>query len=202
MRFSKKPYLLLEVCIALSLSGLLLATLLSSYVSFYQIDHKMRRARHFSLERSFFANTVQGLMFTIPKAAQEMGVERSMYSYDHRGRQALFFVCDAGVQPSPTFSGPLFASLLLDEKSNLSLVFWPSDEKTQVVRTTPLIERVSDLKITFFVEEEGAFFWSKELKGSALPSMLRISFVQEKEARTFAFFLPVVEPLPQGVIPA
>ncbi|MEL7431587.1 MAG: hypothetical protein AAGI90_03545 [Chlamydiota bacterium] len=190
MRIRKKPFLLLEMCLALGLSALILTTLFSGYVTFCQVDARLKKMKESMLERGAFAAYFQKVFETIPEATEQANLPKQFYTRLEKDNEQIFFIFDAGANPSPLFSGPLYGSLLVDETGALSLLMWPLEKSHQLVRKVPLIGGVKELRFTCFTEDSKEMAWKNLPENGEIPSMLKISFLKNGEPLSFAFFLP------------
>lgn len=188
LRLSKKPFVLLEILIGLSLMSMLLVFLFSFLAQNMRMEQKMEQARSALLERQNVQLRLQDLFTSLTRAQLQSPLYTQPLSDDDTPSLILHF--DNGIDPDPAFSGPLLARLYL-ENQNLCLVFWPLEEKNKW-RKEILLTHVTHLSYQFLHEKNWLISWPKER--TDVPPLIRLQLQQEGRPLQFAFRLPLAEP--------
>ncbi len=196
----KKPFLLLELLIALSLISMLTLLLFSFLKQNLIVEQKMDQTRHLVLERQSLQARIQDLVMSI-----RTDTDSPFYTqiFPKETFQSLILTFDHGIDPDPFFSGSLTGRLFVDENRNLSLAYWPNDpDKKHYWRKEILLPNVSDFSMEFLSESKDPqkkSFWDLSWpKTKKTPSILRITLTQNKNRLQFAFILPNTQPKQLG----
>lgn len=195
MRTKKHPFFLLEICVALCLSGILMGTLFRSYISLQKAQKKLQKNQEIFLERAHFLSTMQTLFFHIPDAAGKLQTSKLIQWDLQEKNPAIYFPTDLGISLRPDFSGPVYAALQLDKKNQLALIFSPAKKDSKKRKKEILLKGVEKLSFSFFAAKEERYNWLKGKDLETLPSIIKISLVQRGNNIDFAFFLPTIFPI-------
>ncbi len=194
MRVKKSPVILLELLIALSLTGALLSILLSSYISLSKVENVLYRQKKEAIEKSIFFSRMQKIVLSIPKAIDHASIYPGMYTQGPVGQETLYFLFDAGISPTPAFSGAVWASLQLDKEKQIVLYSWPIEKNSKKMRKEILLKGASDLSIAYFIQEGKSGYWTHRMDAQTveqkLPVMMRISYKKKGVVHAFVCFFP------------
>jgi hypothetical protein len=208
----KRPFFLFEILIALSLTAILLTFFFSFFSETAKMEKKLEKARMAITARAHVQTRLQNLLSSLQSTATEPS---SLYTkhIDQENSPSLIAIFDNGVDPEPTFSGPLMGRLYIDEDHNLALASWPlSKSKHPPWRKEVLLSHVQSLEFAFLGDNKAPEDKSREkihpinaqyawrshhpASESAIPSLVRLSVQEEgsKEPLRFAFILPSNHP--------
>jgi hypothetical protein len=193
----KKPFLLFEVLIALSLMATMICLLFSFMVQSSRVEKKMEKARISILERQHLQIRMQDVFTTLIPNATDSCLYTKIFPNE---KTSIIVHFDNGIDPDPLFSGNVIGRIYLDENQDFCLVYWPCcTEKSPSWRKEILFSKVSDFSIQFLkpLESKHATWvsnWSKE--GRQLPSIIRLTLKQKDSSLHFAFRLPNINPIP------
>ncbi len=188
----KRPLILLEIMIALSLTALLLTTLARFFAGCLKMDQKIEQLRSSLAGRQ----KVQVCLSSIFTSMAPLPGSAALCTLDDEGT-SLGLSFDNGIDPDPKFSGQVIGKLFVDESSNLCLAIWPIDEEATFCRKEILCPNVQKMNLKFFAKKKAASpsfgfewrsTWPKE--SGALPPMVRLSLTQRGETSDFAFAIP------------
>ncbi len=146
----KRPFLLLEILISLVLTALLLSCVFGFWVGSVKTEVKLCKTREEGLARAYVQTRLEQI-FTGLIAGDPKG---SIYTQD----ESLVVVFNNGIDPDPSFSGPILAKIYLDEEHNLALALWPKEEvkkKERIWRKEVLLRNVSQCNWEFLGEKQG-----------------------------------------------
>ena len=207
MRKKKRPFLLLEILVALSLMAMLLSLLFSFLVQSLRVESKMEKAREQILERQNLQVRIQDILTSLRITGK--GSPLYTQKFPKEENYSLIALFDNGIDPEPPFSGAVIGRIYIDENQDLVLSYWPSDsdEKERHWRKEILFANVSDIQLFFLSPDERESFihterpkvlwdryWSKER--ITPPSMVRLMIKQSDETYEFGFRLPNSHPIP------
>lgn len=198
----KKPFLLLEVLIALSLISMLCLFLFSFLKQNLQVEKRMDQARHLILERQNLQTRIQDLVMSVKADTDAYPLYTQVFPKENFPSLILSF--DHGIDPDPLFSGGLIGRIYIDENHNLCLVLWPNHpDKKHYWRKEVLLSNISDFAIEFLKEpletntKNKPSFWDTSWpKTKKLPCILRMTVKQNGQTLQFAFLLPTSYPIP------
>lgn len=202
----KKPFLLFEILIGLSLMAILLSLLFSFMVQSLRVEKKMEKARSAILERQNLQIRLQDLFTTISPGAEHPALYTQLFPKEKKISLVTLF--DNGIDPDPLFSGIVIGRIYLDELNNLCLVYWPRDPFiNRHWRKEILISDISDMSFQFLTTDENVDLknslhikavwlnsWIKGKKG--IPSIVRMMIKQKETTLQFAFRLTNSNPTP------
>lgn len=212
-KLKKRPFLLFEILIALSLTAILLTFLFSFFVESVKIEKKLDAARTEITARQHLQTRLQAVLTGIHRESAEAPFYTQLLQEEMK--ESLMAVFDNGIDPDPAFSGPVIGRIYLDEQSNLSLATWPlgPKEKKQPWRKEVLLSHVEDFEFEFMAQKkEEATIKKEKIKPinstlewrtrwpksqTEIPPVIRLSVWEEnqKDPLRFAFLIPSVEPL-------
>ncbi len=211
----KRPYLLFEILIGLSLTGILLTFLFSFFAESAKMEKKLETMRSEITARQNLQTRLQAVLTGI---ARESSTETPFYTDREQG-ESLVAVFDNGIDPDPAFSGQIIGRIYLDEQANLSLATWPLERKEEKEnhpwpwRKEILLSNIEGFEFEFLSQKkeenrtkkektkpvnsklEWRYSWPKSR--SDIPSMIRLSVrkKRENEPLRFAFLIPSPEPI-------
>ncbi|NGX47492.1 MAG: hypothetical protein K1000chlam3_00866 [Chlamydiae bacterium] len=168
----KRPLSLLEVCIGLALTAILLTTLFSGFRHLMKNGAKMGEVRHqlhpyfvmqMRLNQIFESITEEGLFYTD--------------IHEKANGKALYFTFQNGVDPDPQFCGEIEGVLYCSKEKEMILEL--KDERSEIFLT-----EVSSFKMKFYDPKENKWVgkWGKNF----LPPLIKIH-IGEKE---YSYLLP------------
>jgi type II secretory pathway pseudopilin PulG len=202
MERRKKSFVLLEIIISLGLLSILLSFLFSAMASGIKVEAKIENARRILMERQHLQSRLQDLFLSIhPLYLPPIYTK----TFPREKKESLIVCFDHGIDPDPSFSGPLLGRIYLDKDHNLVLCLWPIEKgKQKAWRKEILLERVSHFQFQFLGEKQkkedeavtASLAWHKlwPKKRLETPSMIRLSVTQDKTNLSWAFFLSQAEP--------
>lgn len=175
----KKALTLIEVMIALVLTSILLTTLFNFYKRLFITRSDIQKCKETILQRVWTQQRLAQIFDkTLPEVEQEKGL--IFFSTDHSNAlgPVLYFFYDNGIDPDPSFCGPLKAMLYLSIDKKLTLSTFSGREEI-------LCERINSLRFSFFDEKEAVWKqqWSEK---EQLPLMVKMIL----DENPFVFFLP------------
>jgi hypothetical protein len=177
----KRPLTLLEVIIALSLTGVLLSVLFGFYKHLSFSNVSITAAKQTVLYREWTQEKLaQVFSAALPKEGFcTVSLEKSI-------GKALSFHYDNGPDPDPNYCHVVRGALHLNSKNELCLITWPG-------RKQVLYAGVKAIHFSFFDGEELSWkdAWSEE---DRLPEMLKLTVYEDKhrdQPIEFAYFLPI-----------
>ncbi|HSW72545.1 MAG TPA: hypothetical protein VLG44_03960 [Chlamydiales bacterium] len=202
MKIEKRPLTLIEVSISLFLLAILLSFLFTFLSQTVKTKVKMANAKSYVLDRQHLSMRLNQVF---------SAVQTGFYTEEEKGHPALSFIFDNGIDPEPSFSGPVRGKLFL-EKEHLTLQIEPARiSKKMDFRKEILLGPIKDFSLTFLAKMEEKFpdpkakkigssyqwrtFWPKEKSG--VPSLIRLVITEnisqkrkKGDTTSFAFFLP------------
>jgi type II secretory pathway pseudopilin PulG len=188
--------------IALGLLAILLAFLFYSMGQMIKTDTKIERLKAQIQARQHLQIRLQDLFLTITSA--HLPALYTLPKEKNENTKELIIYFDHGIDPDPSFSGPIIGHLYLDEQSNLCLMKWPLENGNRSWRKEILISNVQTFHFHFLGQkqkEEGLSIsanlawhtnWPKERVD--IPSIIRLYLTHEQENFSFAFFLTTSDP--------
>ena len=210
MGFQKRPYILLELMIALGLTAILLTLLFRFFAGSVKLDQKINEAREALYQRQHFQTRVSSLLNSItPRSSMAPSSGSSFYTLNEK-TSSLVAIFDNGIDPDPLFSGPILGKVYIDAEANLTLAIWPL-EKTgkNLYRKEILLSGVENMRFQFLAKKNlqqpdakaiainSSFEWRSDWPKNRwdIPSIVRVIFLHEKQEVSFAFMLPLIEPI-------
>lgn len=178
--------------ISLSLTALLLSFLFALFVYAGQGEKKIEQARREVGERHHLQTTLDTFFLGIESGSTPFYTER----FPEEKEASLVALFDHGLDPDPTFSGPLTGRIFLNPRRELTLAYWPLDkEKRQLWREERLLSNVTSFQFDFLApQQKGPPLydwtprWPKELQ--KIPHFVRLTVWRGQEPLTFAFEIP------------
>jgi type II secretory pathway pseudopilin PulG len=199
----KKCFLLLEILISLSLLSILLTFLFHSMAQGIKMEERVEQARTILLARQRLQTRLQDLFLTV--TPEHLPPIYTLVFPDEK-KASLVVYFDHGIDPNPTFSGPVLGRIYLDEESNLVLAIWPleKEKRNRPWRKEILLRHVTHFQFEFLgqrqkkedvaVGNDLAWYQQWPKKRLEIPSMIRLAITQNKTKLLFAFFLTTSEP--------
>ena len=204
MKKRKSALTLLEVMIALSLTGMLLFILFGLFKNMFIQSKGIQTTKEGVLYRSF---TQQRLSQALAKVKEDEAEKKPiLYQEGYEGcPSALFIHYDNGVDSSHAFSHEVQEVFYLNNKGCFCSDLIGAN---QTSRKDVFLQNVQSITWQFFNYEtlQWQESWPKEL--NALPTMIKLSILEKSETNPheFAFFLFTTAPIvyskgPKEVIP-
>ncbi len=203
----KRPFILFEILIGLSLLSVLLSILFSFFTSSAKLQLRLERAENDLLMRQHLQTRLQSILTSIiPPKSLEGQVSLYTLQADKDLDPSLIVTFDNGIDPDPAFSGAILGRIFLKE-NQLCLAMWPSEKKKgeiPTVRREVLMEGVTSFTFRFLARNidetiEWKREWPKEKKGG-IPSLILLELWDEIDKNPEApnlklsFILPSQEP--------
>lgn len=175
---------LLEVVIAMGITGLLLSTLWGLYRSWYSSYHLMQKSQVKLYRILFTKHTIENLC----SLASRPGQKNFIFSKD------AFSVCFSykpKIDVDPAFRDTLCSLLYLDAKAKtLCLATWGAEE---VLRKEVLLDQVSSCKFSFFDKQTSQWILEWLEERDHLPLWMKIELETKGEKETLLFRLSYPE---------
>lgn len=197
-RRKKRPLILFELVISLSLIAILMTVLFRFFVNCVSLDLKIDRART-ALHTLEKAQTRLSILFTSLVPGSTLPHPLPSFYTVEEGSTSLVTLFDNGIDPDPVFCGPVLCKLFLDPENNLSLALWPLNHPNpQFCRQEILLPQVKQLHFQFLTlaqlgQPEWRTTWSKT--SLTTPSVIRLQLGHQGRDLNFAFHLPISEPI-------
>ncbi|MDE3055187.1 MAG: hypothetical protein KGI80_00605 [Verrucomicrobiota bacterium] len=187
----KRPVLLLEILIGLSLLSLLVLFLFRSMATHAAVTVRLEKIREEALQRQHLQMRLSDLFLTL---AKERPPSFYTQAFPDAKEESIVLVFDNGVDPDPRFSGTILGRIFVDSKGNLSLAMWPLEKGDALLpwRKEILYSSVQKADFTFFGRSQQETFvwdthWSKERPSP--PYMIRLKLEKNQETTSFAWIL-------------
>lgn len=183
MRKRNYSLTLLEVIVALSLTGILLAFLWQSYFNSQKQLMTTQRKKTESLQKMLFQEKVSNLIAALVKEDSEKllyTVPSKISSYP-----MLVFKTFLPVDLDPDFSGPVLSALYLTDAKDLCLVNWASNNK---MRSEVLLKEISSCRFLFFDAKKKQWEENWPQKNEGFPEMIKLLITQKEKSETYLFF--------------
>lgn len=194
----KKPFLLLEILIALSLASILLFFLFSFFTQSVKLESKIQNVATQLLQKQKTHNLIQDYFISIAQI-EDMP---SFYTkrFNNEKCDSLVFVFDHGIDPDPAFSGVILGKIFLDEESNLSICIWPILENKKIPnlwRKQTLLKNVENVTFSFIGDSKGQSdkeifswesSWPKEEQN--IPLFMKMEVKKQGQILSHVFLLP------------
>jgi len=185
---------LIEVMIALVLTGILMSFLWQAYFGLQKQLYKIEEKKAKSLEAIVFQQRVSKLISSVTKE------DPLLYTLENRHQpKILIFKAEMPVDPDPDFSGSLLCGLYLSENNELSLTYWASEDK---VRSEVLMEKVTAFDTYFYDEKNKTWepIWPEHSK--SMPVMIKCKITKGSTPEEYYFFPsqhlgPIIYPKPK-----
>jgi type II secretory pathway pseudopilin PulG len=185
---------LIEVMIALVLTGILMSFLWQAYFGLQKQLYKIEEKKAESLASVAFQERVSKLISWVSKE------DPLLYTVENRHEpKMLIFKAEMPVDPDPDFSGPLLCGLYLSENSELCITEWASEDK---VRSEVLMEKVSSFDTYFYEEKKKTWQPSWPENSKSMPVMIRCKVSKGSTTSEYYFFPsqhlgPIIYPKPK-----
>jgi len=142
----KRPFILLELLIAIGLSAILLTVLFRFLVSNAHVERQIEKAQALLLERQRLQERLESILTNIEPPQLE---HPSFYTdpFPDRELLSLIAVFNAGIDPDPAYSGPNTSRLYLTKEGKFCLTQWPL--KAEGSRTETLLSNVQAIEWEF-----------------------------------------------------
>jgi len=174
----KNPLTLLEVTIAISITGFLLSALWGMYKNWYASYDKSMKMQAGLHRTIFFKQRLEHLFSSVANPFE------TNYIFTPKNQNSICFSYIGSPDPDPVFNKTVRSLLYIDVSKVLCLTTWSRDLQS---RTEVLIDGVSELAISFFDRETGVWqpVWPEET--DHLPLWVKLKVKTEKEEEDFVF---------------
>ncbi len=174
----KQALTLLEVNIAIFITGILLSALWGMYHNWYKSYEKAQKMQSNIHRTLFIKHRLEQVFSLVAKSS------KNNFAFSPSADNTLCISYEGGADPDPCFNKTLRSLLYKDEANRLCLATWASDVQSRV---EVLLDKVSLLEFSFFDTQIGAWqsFWPESL--DHLPLWVKIHIKREKEQDTLIF---------------
>jgi hypothetical protein len=200
---------LLEVIIGLVLTAFLVTYMLSFWVESVRVETKLETVRRETLQKAQTQTRLQTLFTAlVPSSA--------LFYTKHFPKEpdlSLSLLFDHGIDPDPSFSGPVHARLYIDPEKNLTLAIWPQEELSNpLLRKEILLKNVAKLDWEFLGSKQGTAAPDKKARSinaslqwrsswppgglEEIPAIVRLTATTAEGPVRFAFRLPAGSVIP------
>jgi len=182
MRRKKKFSLtLLEVVIAMGITGLLLSTLWGIYRNWYNSYGQMQKSQ-VKLYRVLFAkHKIEHLCFSLARFPSN----NTLFTPEKTDTPSVFFSYKPKVDIDPAFRDTISSLLYVDSKAKtLCLTSWGEEGK---VRQEVLVDQVTGCTFSFFDRQTSNWmaYWPEEI--DHLPLWMKVELQTQEEKETLLF---------------
>ncbi len=198
---SKRPFILMELIIALILVGTILTLLIQFFSNSLRMDQKMDALRKELYSRQHFQIRMSHVFTSItPRSNLPPSSGSSFYTLEDK-TPSLIAIFDNGIDPDPSFSGAVQGKIQIDSDGNLALFLQPLGlEPPHLLRKEILLYNVQDLEFQFLAKQSSdnsSFAWKKAWPKTRwdIPSLIRMTANQKGKELAFAFSLPFADPI-------
>jgi Tfp pilus assembly protein PilE len=196
MRGQKRSITLLEIMIALTLAGILLAVVFNTYRHITLSHIKLEKAKVEVLANKMISQRLITMLSNLNidrPSTQDKKTESTSPLYTLSLPESAYLTLniehDNGTDPDPSFCHHVKSVLFLSRHHQLCLVTYSSngEQRKEVFK-----ENISEMKLQFFDPSEKEWMPSWDYNNKKLPPMLKLSlFSKQKEPPLeFAFFIP------------
>ncbi|MEI6242663.1 MAG: DUF1494 domain-containing protein [Chlamydiota bacterium] len=178
----KRPFLLLEVLISLTIISAILISLFHFFTHIHVIKKNVEDAKEIVFER---AHIQQRLTHIFSHLCPPVPLEIAF----HGNAKHLYFLFDNGIDPDPSFSGIVQGELFLNaEEKTIHLRFKPFPEKKKSPSREEILgTSIQNFALSFFRKEKNK--WDISWKEYSLPPMIKLSVTKSNvEEVSFCFF--------------
>ena len=185
---------LIEVMIALVLTGILMSFLWQAYFGLQKQLYKIEAKKAESLASVAFQERVSKLISSVSKQ------DHLLYTVENKHEpKILIFKAEMPVDPDPDFSGSLLCGLYLSENSELCITEWASENKA---RSEVLMEKVTGFDTYFYDENKKTWQPSWPENSKSMPVMIKCKIMRGSAIREYYFFPsqhlgPIIYPKPK-----
>jgi hypothetical protein len=181
MKKKRRSLTLIEVVIALAITGMLISFLWQSYFNCQKQLIVLEANKKSYMEKIFFHETISDLIKRLRPNKRYSAVHTP--NTDNSLNKTLIFYSDAHIDVDPDFTGPCYFGLIHMEKK-LLLTHWGSRNKK---RTSVLMDGVDTVDFLFYNTSSKSWinYWDK--KSISVPTMIKIK-VSNLAATEFLFF--------------
>lgn len=174
----KQALTLLEVNIAIFITGILLSALWGMYHNWYKSYEKAQKMQSNIHRTLFLKHRLEQFFSLLAKSSKDNFV------FTLEKENALCVSYEGGADPESFFNKTLRSLLYRNEANKLCLTTWASEEQS---RTEVLLDKVSLLEFSFFNIQTGSWQinWPEDL--DHMPLWVKIHIKREKEEETLIF---------------
>ena len=157
---SRRPMLLVELLIAMSLTMVILSMMLVFYDQVDRANSALEKEQNSSFRKLYLSTR---LAAAIPKTISFNDQDKDFFfftssgidSFAKSGTSSLIFAFDNGVKLDPLFSNHVIGRLYVNHKDQLCLATWPSSKRWKddipPMKNEILYEHVDALSFEFFI---------------------------------------------------
>lgn len=169
--FTRRPFLLFEVLIAMSLVMVLLSALMGFYIEINRLNAATEKEQEIVFKKLLLSTRLASILpqaIGSPKAnltkkdVSSQGGDFFFYSspandsFTKGGTQTLTLTFDNGINLNPSFSYHVLGRLYVDTENRFCLALWPSPTWWDEMAVPPmkheiLFENVEDLRFEFYL---------------------------------------------------
>jgi type II secretory pathway component PulJ len=175
----KSYFTLLEVSIAIFLTGILLSSLWGFYHQSYKAQKAMQKELYKTHKELFLHQRLETLFAQIasPEELSSLFTPENSSSFSS---PCLGFSYEHRIDPDPLFNGNARSLLYVDDKKRLNLATWPKNQEH--CRIEILCTKVQELKISFFNQQTNN--WQAAWEEEAFPLPLWVKIALKKTGET------------------
>lgn len=193
MKKKRRSLTLIEVVIALAVTGILISFLWQSYFNCQKQLITLEAHKKSYMDKIFFHETISDLIIRLTPNKRCSPVHTPNTDSTHP--KTLILYSDAHIDVDPDFTGPCYFGLIHMEKK-LMLTHWGSSDKK---RTSVLLDDVEDVDFLFYntLSKSWVKHWDK--KSISVPMMIKIK-IGNLGANEFIFFPQLdIEPIKYSI---
>jgi len=196
--------------IALGLTAILLALLFRFFAGSVKLDQNISAARAALYQRQHFQTRLSSLVNSIaPRSSISPSPGSPLYTLNEK-TTSLVAIFDNGIDPDPLFSGPILGKVYVDDQANLILALWPLEKPGKnLYRKEILLCGVENMRFQFLAKKNlqqtdpkaisinSSLEWRSDWPKNRwdIPSIIRVILTHENHEISFAFMLPLIEPI-------
>jgi hypothetical protein len=189
MKRKKKFFTLLEVVLAVFLTGLILSALWELHHRYYLGYKKIQILQAQTEKKLFLHQRMKTLLATIANQSQKA----RLFTPGNLEAPSFAFCYEQAADQSPALNGPVCSLLYIDSQKRLCLCTWPENQSTS--RIEILHDSVLDLRLFFFHPE--AHIWQESWhpfeEQNPLPLWMKMEISFQKN-KTETFIYKVINP--------
>ena len=216
MKFKKKFITLIEVIIAMTLTSLILMAMMFFYRDVIAVGSEIDQLKTEEFHLRYVENR---LAYILPRAvsAKDKTGEFAFFSivddsFGMPGSQSLIFTFDNGISLDKVFSNNVIGRLLLNQKGELLLFYWPMPKrmsdptKSLPIKQEILLKGVESLAFEFFVAPsvgkqgtkapELPVWWYRQLwmqEFNQLPVMVKVVITLSGKSDKLIYIFPLLK---------
>jgi prepilin-type N-terminal cleavage/methylation domain-containing protein len=183
----RNNFTLLEVMISLALLGVLLAFLFTFFRQTLTTKNDTCALKEKVMRLELFQLRLGNIFEHFSE--EEGCFAASLTTADAIG-SALVIHCSHGIDPDPSFSGPIHSMCFKTRDQRVCLCSW---SKKGTAKVDTLLSGVKELSFEFFNGKQWQTLWPKDKKDPPFPHLIKISILlqgEEEKRQDFIFSLP------------